>query len=212
MSARYSVWLCIFLSSYSVTINADTLPSPLPLSPTQITKLQQLLHASKSKSATKEENHRALETAKTNTNLCEKITAPTTEEMALAKTCTITPITLTRFAAQQLYAPERLLTPSQDIYRVPMHTKKTVDLVMDGSITAMPLASWRGGNFFVTAILLRNNLPQVLSLKPEDLCGQWQTATFFPINQLTARGTVNDSTTVFLVSRRSFVESLNNPS
>lgn len=121
----------------------------------------------------------------------------------------MTPIQLTRFAAQQLYAPQRLLTESNAIYRVPMHTKKTVDLVCDGSVMAMPLASWRGGDQFVTAILLRNNLPHALILHPQDLSGEWQTATFFPQCELAQRGTAIDSTTVFLVSQRSFVESLN---
>jgi integrating conjugative element protein (TIGR03749 family) len=120
----------------------------------------------------------------------------------------ITPIALTRFVAQQLYAPQRLLTQSESIVRIPMHTKKTVALVLDGSVIAMPLASWRGGDQFVTAVLLRNNLPQSLMLHPGDLCGRWQTATFFPQHQLAPRGNVKDSTTVFLVSHRPFVESL----
>ncbi len=130
------------------------------------------------------------------------------EDHSNLTTTIITPIQLTRFAAQQLYAPQRLLTQLNNIYRVPMHTKKTVDLVLDGSVTAMPLASWRGGDEFVTAILLRNNLPQTLTLHPQDLCGQWQTATFFPKNELAPRGNVKDSTTVFLVSCRPFAESL----
>lgn len=121
----------------------------------------------------------------------------------------ITPITLTRFAAQQLYAPQRLLTQSDSIYRIPMHTKKTVNLVLDGSVIAMPLASWRGGDQFVTAVLIRNNLPQPLTLHPRNLCGHWQTATFFPQNKLAARGEIKDSTTVFLVSNRPFSESVN---
>lgn len=120
----------------------------------------------------------------------------------------ITPITLTRFAAQQLYAPQRLLTQSDSMYRIPMHAKKTVNLVLDGSVIAMPLASWRGGNQFVTAILLRNNLPHSLVLHPQNLCGHWQTTTFFPQNQLAPSGEMKDSTTVFLVSHRPFVESL----
>ena len=136
----------------------------------------------------------------------------TEEEPTQLTTTVITPIQLTRFAAQQLYAPQRLLTQSNNIYRVPMHTQKTVDLVLDGSVMAMPLASWRGGDQFVTALLLRNNLPHELTLHPQDLCGQWQTATFFPKNELAQRGNVKDSTTVFLVSHRPFAESLTNHS
>jgi integrating conjugative element protein (TIGR03749 family) len=121
----------------------------------------------------------------------------------------ITPIALTRFAAQQLYAPQRLLIQSDTIYRIPMHTKKTINLVLDGSVIAMPLASWRGGDQFITAVLLRNTLPQPLTVHPRDLCGHWQTATFFPENQLAPRGEMKDRTTVFLVSNRPFSDSLN---
>lgn len=120
----------------------------------------------------------------------------------------ITPITLTRFAVQQLYAPTRLLTESEGLYRVPMHTAKTISLVLDGSFTAKPLASWRGGDYFVTAVLLKNNLPQPLTLHPHEWAGHWQTATFFPQPQLGARGEMTDRTTVFLVSNRSWSESL----
>lgn len=122
----------------------------------------------------------------------------------------ITPIALTRFAAQQLYAPQRLLTQSKRIYRIPMHTKKTISLILDGSVMAMPLASWRGGDQFVTAVLIRNNLPQSLTLHPQDLCGHWQTVTFFPQHQLAPRGDMKDSTTVFLVSNRPFSDSFCN--
>lgn len=120
----------------------------------------------------------------------------------------VTPLALTRFAVQQVYAPPRLLTESEHMYRVPMHTANTIPLVWDGSFTAKPLASWRGGDYFVTAVLLKNNLPQPLTLHPHDWRGHWQTATFFPKNQLGARGEMTDQTTVFLVSNRSLSESL----
>ncbi len=116
----------------------------------------------------------------------------------------INEITLMRFAVQQLYAPKRLLTQPNGIYRTPMHAPKIVPLLRDGSAMAMPLASWRSGDRTITAILLRNTLKQVLTLDPRVLCGAWQAATFYPRHVLAPAGTPGDSTTVFLIANQSF--------
>jgi integrating conjugative element protein (TIGR03749 family) len=120
----------------------------------------------------------------------------------------VSAVTLTRFAVQQLYAPKRLLTQPPNIFRTPMHTQKTVPLMSDGSVLAMPLASWRSGDLYVTAVLLRNQLKQILDLDPRKLNGHWQAATFYPNTVIEKAGTSFDSTTVFLVSKRPFAESL----
>lgn len=117
-------------------------------------------------------------------------------------------LTLTRFAAQQLYAPKRLLTQPNTIYRTPMHTTKTVILLRDQSVLAMPLASWRRSDLTVTAVLLRNQLSQSLTLDPRNLCEEWRAATFFPHTLLAPAGQRADSTTVFLIANRSFADAL----
>lgn len=118
-------------------------------------------------------------------------------------------LTLTRFAAQQLYAPQRLLTElPANIYRTPMHTHRTIPLFLDGSVMAMPLASWRGGDLTVTAVLLRNLLKQQIDLDPRNLCGSWRAASFFPQNHLARAGDSRDSTTVFLVSNGAFADAI----
>jgi integrating conjugative element protein (TIGR03749 family) len=117
-------------------------------------------------------------------------------------------ISLTRFAAQQLYAPKRLLTQPPAIFRTPMHTAKTVPLFRDGGVIAMPLASWRGGDLTVTAVLLRNQLHQSLTLDPRNICGSWQATTFFLQTVLAVSGQRRDSTTVFLVANRAFADAL----
>lgn len=121
---------------------------------------------------------------------------------------TINYMTLTRFAVQQLYASKRLLTSPGYIYRTPMHTKKTVLLLRDGSAIAMPLASWRSENTTVTAILLRNVLKQALTLDPRSLCGKWQAATFYPRDVISPAGTPTDSSTVFLITQQPFSHAL----
>jgi len=120
----------------------------------------------------------------------------------------INDVTLMRFVVQQLYAPKRLLTQPNGIYRIPMHTPKTVTLLRDNSVIAMPLASWHSGEHTVTAILLRNNLKQPLTLDPRTLCGTWQAATFYPRDILDPAGTPSDSTTVFVITNQSFSNAL----
>jgi len=120
----------------------------------------------------------------------------------------INAISLIRFAAQQLYAPKRLSKQPGDIFRVPMHVSKTLPLFRDSSVMTMPLASWRGNDLFVTAILLRNSLNQPRVLDPREICGSWQTATFFPQNELAPKGNQLDTTTLFVISNRPILESL----
>ena len=119
-------------------------------------------------------------------------------------------VTLTRFAVQQLYAPQRLLKQSMRITRFPMNTKHSVSLFYDGSVSAMPLASWRGGDYYVTALLIKNLLNQPLRLDPRLLCGDWKTATFYPQTTLAARATpINkDTSTLFVVSNRPFSQAI----
>ena len=119
-------------------------------------------------------------------------------------------VTLTRFAVQQLYAPQRLLKESMSITRFPMNTKHSVALFYDGSVSAMPLASWRGGDYYVTALLIKNLLNQPLRLDPRLLCGDWKTATFYPQTTLAPRATpINkDTSTLFVVSNRPFSQAI----
>ena len=117
-------------------------------------------------------------------------------------------VTLTRTAIQELYAPQRLIEPHPSIVRVPMYTAKSVALFSDGSVMGMPLASWRGGNFYVTAVLLKNTFKETQSLDPRHLSGNWLAASFYPSNAVTAAGTDQDRTTLFLISNEPFNASL----
>ena len=118
------------------------------------------------------------------------------------------PIQLTRFAIQALYAPARVQQIPNGIYRTPMQTHKTISLFYGASIEAHPIASWRGGSLHITAVELKNLLNKSMRLKADNLIGQWQTASFYPSNQLAAR-THHESTTVFLVSDIPFHQAIN---
>lgn len=116
-------------------------------------------------------------------------------------------IQLTRFAIQALFAPERVQQIPNGVYRTPMQTHKTLPLFYGASIEAHPIASWRGGALHITAVELKNLLNKPISLKPEDLIGHWQTASFYPAKSLPARNS-HESTTVFLVSDTPFHQAL----
>ena len=116
-------------------------------------------------------------------------------------------IQLTRFAIQALYSPERVRDIPEGIYRSPMQTNKTIPLFYGASIEAHPLASWRGGSLYVTAVDLKNLLNQPVNLQFTKLMGHWQTASFYPKSELPPRNQ-HESTTVILVSDQPFVTAL----
>lgn len=124
-----------------------------------------------------------------------------------ANTFDINAITLTRFAIQSLYAPQRLLVIPEGVSRTPMQTRRLISLVYGASMEARPLISWHGGAFYVTAVELKNLLNKDVIIDPRRMSGNWQTATFYPTNTLAPRGK-EDTTTVFLVSDRPFHEAL----
>ncbi|AAU27078.1 TPA: TIGR03749 family integrating conjugative element protein [Legionella pneumophila] len=116
-------------------------------------------------------------------------------------------IQLTRFAIQALYSPERVRDIPEGIYRSPMQTNKTIPLFYGASIEAHPLASWRGGSLYVTAVDLKNLLNQPVKLQFSKLMGHWQTASFYPKSELPPRNQ-HESTTVFVVSDQPFATAL----
>ena len=127
-----------------------------------------------------------------------------------ASTASVNYVSLIRYAVQELYAPERLLTQSFNITRFPMETTHVVPIFYDGSASAMPLASWRGDNLYVTALLIKNTLNQSLRLDPRLLCGEWRSASFYPQTLLEPHGTpVNqDTSTLFVVSDQPFANAI----
>jgi integrating conjugative element protein (TIGR03749 family) len=115
-------------------------------------------------------------------------------------------VQLTRFAAQQLYAPRRLLRTLPGISRMPV-PPAPVPLVRGGKVAAEPLIGWRGGDYYLTAVRLRNVTPQPVELDPRELRGHWYTATFQHARLFPA-GDEADSTCVYLISARPFHETL----
>jgi integrating conjugative element protein (TIGR03749 family) len=111
-------------------------------------------------------------------------------------------VSLIRFAAQQLYAPVRLLSAMPGIVRVPIQ-QKSVPLVPDNGVEAMPLAAWRAGTLYVSAIKLTNRLAYSQTLDPRTLRGAWLSAAF-QHSRLLPAGSDADTTAVYLVSEQPF--------
>lgn len=137
----------------------------------------------------------------------------TQNETADAEKVVARPVTLaglTRFAAQQSFAPSRLLREMPGIWRVRLGSSRPVRLVGGkhaGAIEAVPLAAWRSRDYYVTTVRLRNVTATPLTFDPRTLRGQWITAT--PQHgRLGATGDDADTTAVYLISARPFEESL----
>lgn len=113
-------------------------------------------------------------------------------------------VTLTRFAAQQLYAPARLLKTLPGVVRAPVR-RETVSLVRGATVGAQPLIAWRVGDLHVTAVTLTNKTAQPVTLDPRTLRGRWLSATF-QHNRLHPAGSEADRTVVYLISERPFAD------
>ncbi|WP_404361417.1 TIGR03749 family integrating conjugative element protein [Methylotuvimicrobium sp. KM1] len=114
-------------------------------------------------------------------------------------------VTLTRFAAQQLYAPFRMLKASPSIHRVVVTRRALHNLIRGEPIEAVPVASWQGGALYVTAVQLRNTANAPVELDPRRIRGRWKAATFQHV-RLHPSGSEADTTAVYLVSDRPFHE------
>ena len=111
-------------------------------------------------------------------------------------------VSLTRFAAQQLYAPMRLLSSTAGIVRVPIQ-QQDVALIPGNAVAATPLVGWRAGRLYVTAIKLTNRLAHAQTLDPRTLRGAWLNAAF-QHSRLLPAGDEADTTAVYLVSEQPF--------
>jgi len=89
------------------------------------------------------------------------------------------PVVLTRFAAQNLYAPLRTVEPLPGVMRV--NLRRDLDLgtlVPTLPVRAVALASWRLEDQWVTAVRLTNSSGGWITLDPRVLQGDFLTATF----------------------------------
>jgi integrating conjugative element protein (TIGR03749 family) len=111
------------------------------------------------------------------------------------------PVVLTRFAAQNLYAPLRTVEPLPGVMRVNLRRDLDLGTLMPTlPVRAVALASWRLEDQWVTAVRLTNNSSGWISLDPRVLQGDFLTATF-QHEALGPSGTPEDTTVLYLVTR-----------
>ncbi len=119
------------------------------------------------------------------------------------------PAVLTRFAAQNLYAPLRTVEPLPGVMRVNLRRDMDLGTLMPTlPVRAVALASWRLEDQWVTAVRLTNTSAGWVTLDPRVLQGDFLTATF-QHEALGPRGTPEDTTVLYLVTRgRGLAQSL----
>lgn len=115
-------------------------------------------------------------------------------------------ITLTRYAAQQLYAPVRLIREVAGIWPAQPPRRTPVPLVRGGAVEAIPVAAWRSRDYYLTAVRLRNLSDRPVILDPgHDLRGTWLSATPHH-TRLLPHGDEADTTALYLISEHPFNE------
>ncbi len=110
------------------------------------------------------------------------------------------PVILTRYAAQNLYAPLRTVEPVPGVTRATLRRDLPLDTLLPMlPVQAQALAAWRLDNLWVSAVRLRNRAARWLDLDPRALQGHFLTATF-QHSTLGPSGTPDDTTVVYLVT------------
>ncbi|HBP0979014.1 TIGR03749 family integrating conjugative element protein [Comamonas sp. Y6] len=118
-------------------------------------------------------------------------------------------VVLTRFAAQNLYAPLRTVEAIPGVMRVNLRRDLDLGTLMPTlPVRAIAIASWRLEDQWVTAVRLTNTGTGWVTLDPRVLQGDFLTATF-QHEALGPRGTPEDTTVLYLVTRgRGLAQSL----
>ncbi|WP_296258034.1 MULTISPECIES: TIGR03749 family integrating conjugative element protein [unclassified Pseudomonas] len=118
-----------------------------------------------------------------------------------APAATPVPVVLTRYAAQNLYAPLRTVAPLPGVRRMPLHSTTVFNTLLPTErVSIKGLAAWRLGDFWVTAVKVVNRGPGKVSLDPRHLQARLYAATFQHA-YLGLAGTPEDTTVAYLVTR-----------
>lgn len=133
--------------------------------------------------------------------ISESADATGTENAAPLGTATPVPVVLTRYAAQSLYAPLRTVEPLPGVRRAKLPANLPLQTLLPNQlINARPLAAWRLGQYWVSAVHLRNQSSALIDLDPRELQGDFAAATFQHAS-LGPRGRSTDSTVMYLVTQ-----------
>ncbi len=115
-------------------------------------------------------------------------------------------IDLVRFAAQHLYAPERYRDKIGGAVSVGINSRP-VRLMRFKLATTTPIAAWKIGQLYVSAIEVKNNQQSALGLDPRLIVGTWRAASFHH-NRIGPANSNYGQTMLYLVSDKPFKEAL----
>jgi len=129
-------------------------------------------------------------------------TTPETAQRNAQPRETPVPVVLTRYAAQNLYAPLRTVEPVKGIGRVNIRKDMNLTTLLPTlPVKATPLAAWKLEDYFVSAIKLQNTTRETITLDPRLLQGDFIAATF-QHQTLGALGSAEDVTVVYIITRK----------
>lgn len=112
-------------------------------------------------------------------------------------------VQLSRYCAQMLYAPQRLIKPLPGVRQVDVRLAPLANLYRGGSVITTPVAGWRAGALHVTAVRFTNRTGTPVELDMDQLRGRWLAAT--PQHwRLLPHGSEADTTAVCLISDQAF--------
>lgn len=112
-------------------------------------------------------------------------------------------VQLSRYCAQMLYAPQRLIKPLRGVRQVDVRLMPVANLYRGGALITTPIGSWRAGTMYVTAVRFTNRTTQAVELDMDQLRGHWTAAT--PQHwRLLPQGSEADTTAVCLISEQAF--------
>ncbi|WP_425930355.1 TIGR03749 family integrating conjugative element protein [Pseudomonas sp. NyZ201] len=124
-------------------------------------------------------------------------------EKDAAPAATPVAVVLTRYAAQNLYAPLRTVAPLPGVRRVPLTDSIAFSTLLPTErVSIKALAAWRLGDYWVTAVKIVNRGPGKVALDPRHLQATLYAATFQHAD-LGLAGTPEDTTVAYLVTRGS---------
>ncbi|KKA10051.1 conjugal transfer protein [Pseudomonas ogarae] len=116
------------------------------------------------------------------------------------------PVALTRYAAQSLYAPLRTVESLPGVRRVPLNLRTELPtLLPTENVSSTPIAAWRLGDYWMTAVRLRNRGSEPVQLDPRQIQAKLFAATFQHAF-LGPVGSAEDTTIAYLVTRGAGLE------
>ncbi len=123
-------------------------------------------------------------------------------------------VDLSRYAAQHMHGPARLIKPLPGVTRRPVKHQRIDHLFRGDQLSAVPVAQWRSPKpvMYVTAVKVTNKMSYAVPLEPLRVRGADSGAWLFAASHhgvVDAKGRPGDTSFWYLISKRPFAEVIN---